>query len=330
MIRTLQDAIREALSLEMTITNNNNNGGENNLSPHTLFNAYNNKRMNRLLQDAIDLGKEHSLDLEMINQAESLLQKLEITQELLLDILTLQKLSPIQKQSIYMENVYKLEKSIERAKPLNVHIDLLNMGINLIFCCQAEYWLSILLIRLKDVTIATDANEHDMNKLRAALTKAQGVQGNEDLVNKGWLFLNRLDCELNIHRALKAIPTIRLPMDNPPEGYYTEQDIGHIQETEGYPLPPADTGEYIWIAAENFTLFVDAITRLKQIYHGSESLGANPTILHEAKERITKADKELKQLENKENNDKNNAIETAKKLAKKLKKGGGGGGKKKK
>jgi hypothetical protein len=320
MSRTLQDAINEAVTMEMQAASHGD--------PHSLFTAYSNKRINRVLQDAIDLGNEYSLDFDMIKQSETLLKKIEMTQELLSDILNLQKLSPIQKQSIYMENVYKLEKSIEKAKAIDIQPDLLQIGMTLILRCQAEYWLSVLLTRLQDVTIATDANEHDMNKLRDALTKGQSLSANDDLVNKGWLFLNRLDCELNIYRALKAVPPIRMPMDNPPEGYYTEQDIGRIEETEGYPLPPAETGEYVWIPAESFTLFVDAITRLKQIYQASESLGANPSIIQEAKDRITKADKEIKQLEAKEANDKNNGIEAAKKLAKKLKKGGGKKGKK--
>jgi len=119
---------------------------------------------------------------------------------------------------------------------------------------------------------------------------------------------------------LKNIPAIRLPMENAPEGYYTDKDIGSIKETEGYPFPPADTGEYVWIPAEALTAFAAAITNLKTCYTGADVLGANPDIIAESKDRLAKAEKELKLLETKDGNDKTAALEVVKKLAKKLKK----------
>jgi hypothetical protein len=172
---------------------------------------------------------------------------------------------------------------------------------------------------VQDIAVATDANEHDMNKLRAAITKAQALSADDAMIDRASRFLGRFDAELGMYRALKAIPPIKLPMENPPDGYYTEQDVGKIQETDGYPLPPADTGEYVWIPAENLTKFVEAIQRLKTVFQGADSFGANPTIVAEAKERLAKAEKEIKQLEVKDGNDKLAAIEVAKKAAKKLK-----------
>lgn len=278
------------------------------------------RRINRLLMDAIAMGDEYALDQDLINEAHILLKKLEVAQDLEADIAQLQQQSPIRTQSDYMEHVYKLEKSIERAAEIEVDQAKLQIGLQLISRCQIEYWLNTLLERLKDVVTAVDANEHDMNKLRAAITKAEELQAHAELINKGKTFLQRLDAELGMSRALKNIPTIRLPMDNAPEGYYTEKDTGSIKETEGYPLPPADTGEYVWIPAESLTAFAAAINTLRTCFTGADQLGANPEIIAESKDRLLKAEKELKLLETKDANDKAAALEVVKKLAKKLKK----------
>lgn len=280
---------------------------------------HNNQRINRVLADAIALGYEHCLDMDLIQQTEQLLKRIEVNQDLVADIMVLQKLSPITTQTQYLEHVYRLEKSIEIAARYELDPQRIQVGLDLISRCQIEYWLSTMLTRVQDILVATDANEHDMNKLRAAITKAQALNADEAMVERAVRFLGRFDAELGMYRALKAIPAIKLPMENPPEGYYTEQDVGKIQETEGYPLPPADTGEYVWIPAENLTKFVDSIQRLRGVYQGADSFGANPSIVAEAKERLTKADKETKQLEAKDANDKLAAIEAAKKAAKKLK-----------
>lgn len=277
------------------------------------------KRINGLLMDAIVMGDEYALDQDYIQQAESLLKKLEVAQDLDSDIAALQQQSPIRTQTDYQEHVYKLEKSIERAAEIEVEESKLQIGLQLIAKCQIEYWLSVLLDRLKDVVTAVDANEHDMNKLRAAIEKANDLAADNSLVDSAKTFLRRLDAELGMSRALKNIPAIRLPMENAPEGYYSEKDLGSIKETEGYPLPPAE-GDYIWQPAESLTAFTAAITNLRTCYTGADQLGANPNIIAESKDRLAKAEKELKQLESKDTIDKAAAIEAVKKLAKKLKK----------
>eukprot|EP01038_Epipyxis_sp_PR26KG_P006761 gene6761-9263_t len=281
------------------------------------------------LSEAIEMGKDWSLDLDMIAEAEKLLIKLELSQEFLSDIQNLQKFVPIRTQSVYLEHVYKLEKSIERADSGGIDKNQLQIGLDLITRCQIEYWVSVLLDRLKDVEAATDANEHDMNRLKQAVQKAQALHASDSLVEEAIKFLGRLDAELGMTRALKAIPVPKMPIENPPEGYYTERDIGKVKETEEYPLPPTDSGEYIWIPAESYSAFIQSIDNLKASYHGSEAYGANPVIIAEAKDRLMKAEKELKILDAKDQSDKLSAIEAVKKLAKKLKAKSKGGGKKK-
>mmetsp|Transcript_10716 Transcript_10716/g.11558 ORF Transcript_10716/g.11558 Transcript_10716/m.11558 type:complete len:590 (+) Transcript_10716:31-1800(+) len=306
MTRSVEDAIAEA------------NAVKNNSPRGTI--TVTSKRVNRILLDAIELGKEYSLDEDLILQAEDLLKKIEVSQELAEDIIALQSLAPIKEQSIYIEYVYKLEKSIEKAVEVKTDDYQIQYGMELIAKSQAEYWLNVLLERLKDVTTANDTNEHDMNKLRKALEKAEALHGHEELVENGRRFLGRLDAELGLFRALRAIPVFKPMIENPPEGYWTERDVGHIEENEGFPLPPPETGEYLWIQSEALSTFSSAVARLKEIYNSPDAVNANPKIVADAKERLTKAEKELKQLENKEEADRTSAIEAAKKAAKKLKK----------
>jgi hypothetical protein len=277
------------------------------------------------LADAILVGKEWALDGEVIAEGERLLLKLENSQELVNDIAAVQKVMPISSQAVYVETVYKLEKSLERAQGAGLDQSQLDVGLDLIARCQIEYWLGVLLDRLKDVVTADDSNEHDMEKLRAALTSAQALDADEKLLSRGHTFLGRLSAELGMTRAIKYLPVIKLPPHDGviPEGYYSERDIGKVKETEGFPLPP-EGGEYEWLPAESFVALGHAIAEIKRSYDGAEQLQANPIIIQEAKEKLVKAEKDYKILEVKDAADKLAAIEVVKKMAKKLK-----GGKKK-
>jgi len=192
------------------------------------------------LADAIAVGKEWALDGDVIAEGERLLLKLEISQELVSDIAAVHKVMPISSQAVYVETVYKLEKSLERAQAAGIDQEQLDVGLELITRCQIEYWLGVLLERLKDVVTADDSNEHDMDKLRAAIASAQAVDADEKLLSRALSFIGRLSAELGMTRAIKYLPVIKLPPADGVvlEGYYGERDLGKVKETEGYPLPP--------------------------------------------------------------------------------------------
>jgi hypothetical protein len=277
------------------------------------------------LSDAIQVGREWALDQDVIKEGERLLLKLEITQELITDLAAVHKVVPISSQSVYIAHVYKLEKSLEKAQAAGIDQAQLNVGLDLIAKCQIEYWLNVLLERLKDVVTADDSNEHDMNKLKAAIASAQELGADEKVLARATTFLGRLGAELGMSRAIKWLPHYKLPPHDGviPEGYWGEKDVGHVKETEGFPLPP-ESGEYEWVPAEAFSALGRAIVQLKMSYDGADQLHANPAIIQEAKEKLVKAEKDLKVLEAKDAADKIAAVEAVKKLAKKLK-----GGKKK-
>lgn len=127
--------------------------------------------------------------------------------------------------------------------------------------------------------------------------------------------------ELNLVRALASIPDVRLPVENPPEDYWQESDKGKIKETEEYPLPPADTGVYIWEPAESFTALVQAVDKVKTVLAASEGSSVNQDLLAQVKETLFVSEKEVKLLDMKDSADRQEAIDAATKLAKKLKKG---------
>jgi hypothetical protein len=111
---------------------------------------------------------------------------------------------------------------------------------DLVVRCQSELLISISLSRLESVEIwevcqwfswgGYDEIEifHSEGTVLAIFTR---VNSNSKSKIKRW------ECELEIYRSLSVIPMVKLPIDNPPPDYWSEEDRGKIQETEEYPLP---------------------------------------------------------------------------------------------
>ena len=59
-----------------------------------------------------------------------------------------------------------------------------------------ECLLSTQINRLKDISCATDPNEHDMNRLRSTVEKAQAFNASMDIVTEADLLYKRLEAEL--------------------------------------------------------------------------------------------------------------------------------------
>lgn len=280
------------------------------------------------LADAIDNAKEWSLNEELVTHAEKLLAKLELSQELRNEVAKLQEAMPIVTQSDYLQFVLPVEKLLEIAEGGNVmnsmgglERPLQQLAHDVISRCQIECWISTLIARLKPVICATDANEHDMKKLKLAIQKGQAYRATEEVINDAMLFLSRLEGELILSRAIVSVPIVKLPIENAEPGYYVEGvDIGHIKETEEFPNPPAD-GNYIWEHSTSYISLLSAIESLKNGLQMSEGTGANEKVIADAKAKLLKAEKDMKLLDNKDQADKAVAVETATKLAKKLKKG---------
>lgn len=280
------------------------------------------------LSNAIDDAREWSLNDELVSHAEKLLTKLESSQELRNEVAKLQEVMPIVNQTDYYQYVLPVERlleSLENGSVMNLmgglERPLQQLAHDVIARCQIECWISTLISRLKPVICATDANEHDMKKLKLAIQKGQAFRATEEVLNDAISFLSRLEGELILSRAIVSVPIVKLPIDNADPSYYVEGiDIGHIKETEEYPNPPAD-GNYIWEHSTSYLSLLNAIESLKNGLQMSEGTGANEKVIADAKAKLLKAEKDMKLLDNKDQADKTIAIDTATKLARKLKKG---------
>ena len=274
------------------------------------------------LAEVLSKSTDSGLDQEQIQEGSRLLKKLEKTHELIQSIKELQAHHPILTQVLYSKHVQPLEQLIHRAEQNGVDRQHLQYARDLVVRCQSELLISISLSRLESVDCANDFHEADMIKLKYFIQKGQSLQASPELIATASQRLKRLECELEIYRSLSVIPTVKLPIDNPPPDYWNEEDLGKIQETEEYPLPPAsNNGEYIWEHSQSFVKLSSSIDRLRQCTHSAESLGANPVLVKEAAAKLIQIEKEMKLLDVKDAEDKRIAIENAVKAAKKLKKG---------
>ena len=284
------------------------------------------------LAAAIEDAREWSLNDELVGHANKLLHRLELSQDLKSEVAVLQNAMPIITQTDYLQFVLPVERLLDAIESNN-RADAIGstggdralqlLANEVIGRCQIEYWVSILTARLKNVTCATDANEHDMKKLKAAIQKGQALRASEEVLDASSLFLSRLEGELILSRAIASVPVVKLPTDSlgsDPAYFVPEEDIGHIKETEEYPAAPE--GGYVWVHSNAFNSLLSAIEALKNGLHLSEGTGANVQVIADAKAKLLKAEKDMKLLDSKDQADKAVAVEAATKLAKKLKKGG--------
>ncbi len=279
----------------------------------------------RALQGHISACKEAGIAEELISQAETSIEQFEMGIELLADLEMVQKNMPICNQEQFSSTVYKLESTLFKAKTVGADAGQIAYAAELIQKCEMEFWVSSLTKRLEDVTCATDTNEHDMDRLKAAISKGQDLKVDDSILGTASTLCNRLYAELGMSRALATVPAVvKLPLKEGaeyPDNYWGEDDIGHVVETPEYPHPPADTGEYVWEPSKSMSAVVAAIANIKASYVGAEDLGANPDVCAEAKAKLAKAEKDLKALKVKDEADKLAAIEATAKLCKKKGKG---------
>jgi len=321
-----------------------------------------------MLANALQQARERDLDEDLVVEGERLLLRLEVTHELHTDITNLEKQFPVRNQNQYMEYVHLLEATISRAGLVDVDPGRLELARTLIARAHIEYWVSVRIERLRSVHRASDADEHDMNCLRKTLEKASSLQASDEVMDAGSALLRRLDCELEVHRALETVPTYRLPPleHDMVEGYWHEEDLGHILQFEGFPVLPPEVTEYTWEHSTAYLAVETCIDRLRRCLvteHSvpasraasrvgsrpatapvtdaapvpvSESnifgveLAVNSACVSEAKHKLTQLEKDMKVLEAKDAADKQTAVDAAIKAAKKLKKGKKKGSPKKK
>ena len=279
--------------------------------------------ISKRLSDALLDAKEWALEESIITSGYTLLTKLDTTYDLLNDTAALIEHLPIRTQEAYTNYVHKVERTLYKAEVVGAATNQLEITKKLIKFCTVQYMISMFINRLKHVDCATDPNEHDMNRLKDAVDQAKEFSFDMgDIIDEGDFLYKRLESELIMSRTMSAIPIVKLPIENQTDGYWEDCDVGKIEETDEYPLPPADNnGEYNWIPSESFTLLKNAIETLRESLVGADTVSANSIVIAAAKEKLMRSEKQLKVLECKDATDKALALEVVAKLVKKLKKG---------
>lgn len=279
------------------------------------------KELSHTLDQTVDMGLDDPHDDQLL-EGRRIIIRLKALLELLNYITTAQNHIPIRSQREYEKYILDLERAVLHAESVGLDKFHTQHAKDLVIKSQIEYLLSTALERLKHVNRAVNANEQDMIMLRHFVKKAQALQASDDMVDMAISRLKRLEGELEMTRAILAVPIVKLPIENPPEGYYGAEDTGHIVETEEFPLPPpSNNEEYIWEHSISYTKLFNSIERLRNCTNGADGFGANPEVIAEAKEKLTKVEKEMKLLDAKDAEDKRIQVEIAVKAAKKLKKG---------
>lgn len=240
------------------------------------------------------------LDEEQISEGKRLLYKLEANSDLMSAIYEAQKQSPVRNQSQYIQHIVLLERAIVKGESLFVDKSILQQARDIVTRSQIEVLLDTSIQRVANVTKATDLEEQDMLKIKSFMEKAVENDGADILIKEASSRLARMNAELEMSRAIRAVPVVKYPPNGevPPE-YWGPDDVGHIVETETFPLPP-EGGEYIWEHSVSFNKLQSSLDRLRKCANGADKVGANPAVISEAKDLLIKTEKGMKQLEMKD------------------------------
>ncbi|GMH52789.1 hypothetical protein TL16_g01307 [Triparma laevis f. inornata] len=292
------------------------------------------------LEEKLRSGIEFGVSAEVAELGENLIKELRLEQKLKKQISDLKENAPIITQTLYCDYVNSLEETVAEVQKLidpegegRGLADMVKTGVALCKTAHAEYWLCVATKSVSGVECATEATVKLMGRLKESIAKAGMNEANEDLISAGTKVHSRLTNEVELLRAKESFPAVKLPPSDPEEmsskelkEYWLEDnpdepvDIGKLEETREWPLPPEDTGEYIWIPSVAYGNLKTACDRLEVALSEGEKNEANADLVEEAKKIYDEKMVDARLLEGKNDDDKGVAIAAAEKLAKKLKK----------
>ncbi len=263
----------------------------------------------------------------LIERARHKISSLLMQQKLEEHMLRVVNAEPIICQRSYTSYVNSLKKIVCQAEATGlIPANLLIKARALVTKSHAEYWLEKVTSHLKkaDVDCITD---EDLSKLRERIHEAEEVSIHPDLLRASKAFLKKVDTELEITKAIQTVPTVRLPPQlkkkgqKYPRNWWGADDIGRIEETEEYPLPPRDeNGEktnYIWIPSNSLQMLQAAMKRLNlAIDEGVKIKSDKVNLAQQARDQLTP---DVLALEEKNNQDKEKAVRIGMKLVAKAK-----------
>ena len=277
------------------------------------------------LSSAADIAREEGLDEEYITRANKLIKKYDLIQDFYDDLEKVNIALPIIAQSDFIEWCHPLQNTMNKCIAEGIDQSVLTAGDEVIKMCTTSCQVAWQAKRLTGLECAQPENHHDMIRLKESIDLAEKRGVSQESLKDATALYSKLDAEEKMAIALAAVPeVVRLPKEEPPEDYWQECDTGEVIKTEGYPLPPTIdgvVGDYEWQPSETYSKVAKAIELLKESTTSAGDYGANEEVLEKALISLKKCEKDMKQLEIKNEEDKVAGIEQAQKEAKKLKKG---------
>ena len=292
------------------------------------------------IQLAINNAQALGVVKEVINLGQRRKNWLEIQQELLYKIKTIEDNAPIVNQSLFAF-VTELEELIQIARSMRmkakkddravIDLDPLLNSANIICeVAKREFDLQQKISYFDSVSCASQTEKVNIENLSDAIDIAktinnEGKKCHTALIETACSLLNRLYSELKLHEAREKLSKkIRLPVPNmstkDEKDYWTDDDIGHILQTKEYPFPPEDTGTYEWISSNTLVELKESIKMLKDALAIGESCNANDKLVQESKDDLKIKNEEYIKLKVKDKLDFEAAILETQKMVKKLRK----------
>lgn len=292
------------------------------------------------LQNAIDEATKLGITTDVIELGKRRKQWLEMEQSLFSGIKMVQDNAPIVTSSLYtfVTNLQKkltiVEQMTVSAKQDDLAVisldSLLHSAHTLCKVSEQELHLQNTIISLESISYASSEDVQNIERLFQAINEAQNIsevlyECDAPLIEKASVLHSRLTSEVHLDEACKKMPqNVRLPVPemSPKEAkeYWKDEDLGFIEETREYPLPPEETGEYIWIRSKSLEDLEFSIKCVERCLSEAENCNANDELMDKCKNMLKMKKDELKLLVKKDHQDHEAAVVEAQKLARKKKK----------
>lgn len=300
------------------------------------------------IQNLIDKARDFGLTHDVIDQSLQRLEWLKVRKNILVHIESIKENSPIITPTsfVFVNNLRNLIHNILDDDKKEKHDDigiaervegddnqhaldseiehLIKASLELYDKCTSEFNLNKVTEECHKIPCANKARHSTIiDVLQKAIVTAKMRNVDSKLIENGERIDSRFMSEINFQAVLDTVPNPKLPVpgmtNKQAKKYWQEEDIGHIKETEGFPLPPPDKEDYIWIKSESFQSLETSLSELKKCISDAEAFDANLDLLESGKKTLKqKQCIDLKQLLDKDEVDRLAALTIVKKAAKKL------------
>ena len=277
------------------------------------------------LQSMIQKCEKFGMRKEIIDQARQCVHWLRVRSKTLKCMQAVKEITPVVNATSFQvvnELKFYIQKVQQNVIEMPVEVsDVIAEAVELCKRSKTEFDLHSACRRLDAIKCGSELDLQMMEILRGLMVAAGEHSGDEDLIGKANSILCRLTSELELQKANDAVPTVRLPEPGmtPKQAalYWQTEDVGCIEQTEVYPLPPPDDG-YIWIKSASYQTLERAVNDLELKINKATECDGNTELIHACASLLKSRRADLKLLQSKDEEDRAAAIAIAEKAAKKL------------